>query len=662
MQPIKKKLSLHIVVTKIKNMKTIKFTFIIFFLIPIIGFSNKVSVKVAENVAKNFFYEHSNLNKSFIKFSDVIINNETDENFFYVFNLTNDNGFIIISAEDAYFPVVGYSLNNKYSSVNQPINISSWMNRYVQQVKYLRKNNIKADNEISGLWNKYNVPTSSFYKNTNSKAIVVDALTGDITWNQSPGWNEYCPAGTPTGCVATAMSIIMKYYQYPIHGSGSSSYNDYGRWSGYSTGTHSANYGDATYFWNLMPKNASSKFAAQLCYHAGISVEMDYAAEGSGSSSYDVPDALRNYFNYTCTNYTSKYSNETSWKNALKAQLDDSKPMYYSGRDDDNGGHAFVCDGYDDTDNFHFNFGWGGSNNGFYSISDVGGFHNGQGAIMNIVPADNSILNAPENVVATLIPVNENDFNVDLTWDAPETKDIATFKIFRDFDQIAEVSSSTFNYTDVAPLAGNYYYSVVAKYTNTKESLATSDYIQASFNVIFHAKDPNTNNEVFTANVSFNDEDKPITFVGASFSGVAYGVKEYTITHTDYPTTSGSVVVNSDRTVNVILNGIYTDVSKLTTKKNEFEIFPNPSNGILNVVCSELIETASYKIINVTGKLVLKGTINSDRTQINLQNIDKGFYIIKIFNSNIYTKSFIIKVIHTNHNPSSIKFWFRPFK
>lgn len=625
-------------------MKTIKITFILLFFIPIIGFSNNVSVKVAEKVAKNFLYEHSNLYKNAINFFEVLTNSDNNETFYYVFKLTKQNGFIIISAEDAYFPVIGYSLNNEYSSENQPSNVRAWMNRYIQQVKYLRKNKITADNNIKGLWNKYNVTTSSFEKNKNLKGIVVDALTGDITWNQSPGWNEYCPTGTPTGCVATAMSIIMKYYQYPIHGTGSSSYNDYGRWSGYSTGTHSANYGDATYFWNLMPKNTSSKFSAQLCYHAGISVEMDYATDGSGSSSYDVPDALRNHFNYSCSNYTSKYSNETSWINALKAQLDGSKPIYYSGRDDDNGGHAFVCDGYDDTDNFHFNFGWGGSNNGFYSISDVGGFHNGQGAVMDIVPSDISTQNAPENVVATLIPVTQNDFNVDLTWDAPSTKDIATYKIYRDFDQIAEVSSSTYNYVDVAPVAGNYYYSIVAKYTNTKESLANSDYLKASFNIIFHAKDPNTNNEVFTANVSFNEENNPTTFVGASFTGVSYGVKEYTITHDDYPTTSGSVVVNSDRTINVFLNGVYTDVNTLENKKNKFQIFPNPSNGILNILHPKIINKTGYEIFNVSGKLVLKGTIHSGKTQVNLQNIKKGFYIIKLSNNgDTYNKTFIIQ-------------------
>jgi len=638
LQPNKKKLSLRINIKLIK-MKRLTLIFIYLFFAIFIGYSKNVPLEFAKTVADNFYFQHSSLEKEDIKFNDAKIIKENNINYYYIFNLKNKKGFIIISADDAYYPIIGYSLTSNFHTASQPNNVKTWMVNYIEQINYLRDHKIVASPKISAMWDKYNVPLSKLSNSKSEKAIVVDALTGDITWNQSPGWNEYCPAGTPTGCVATAMSIIMKYYEYPIHGTGSSTYIDNGYWSDYVTGTHSVNYGESTYFWNLMPKNTSSIFSAKLCYNAGVSVEMDYAPEGSGSSSFDVPDALRDHFNYTCDNYRYKYSDEAAWISALKSQLDGSMPIYYSGRDDDNGGHAFVCDGYDDSDNFHFNFGWGGSNNGFYSLADVGGFHNNQGAILNIIPGDNSYPNKPTNVIATLVPETTNDFNVDVTWDAPVTRGVVNYLVYRDFDEIAEVSASTFNFTDVSPIPGNYYYSVVAKYADAKESLSESDFMKGTFNIVFHAFDPDNNNQVYTANISFNDEELPTTFVGATFSDVPYGVREFTITHPDYTTTSGAVNVNSDKTVNVVLNGVYTSIN--ISNEDIVNVFPNPVKDVLIVNYKSFSHFVDYEIINISGQVVDKGVIDTQTKHINIDDLDKGYYFIKLYDKSMLVKSFI---------------------
>ena len=187
------------------------------------------------------------------------------------------------------------------------------------------------------------------------------------TWDQIAPYNALCPSDPNarpdcngrvlTGCVATAMAQIMKYHEHPPQGVGSHSYT-------HSTyGTLSANFGDATYQWSNMPPALtaeSSSDVATLMYHCGVAVEMDYGAEGS-SPTKDVPNALSTYFGYDQSIkhiYQSNYKSD-DWYTILRTELDAGRPIYYSG---DNGvdGHAWVCDGYNSENHFHFNWGWGG--------------------------------------------------------------------------------------------------------------------------------------------------------------------------------------------------------------------------------------------------------------------------------------------------------------
>jgi hypothetical protein len=127
---------------------------------------------------------------------------------------------------------------------------------------------------------------------------------------------------------------------------------------------------------------------AELQYQAAVSVNMNFGPNGSGSYSHLVPGRLDNFFRYHNAQYLEKNSyNNTTWINMLKAEIDLGRPLYYSGYDPGSGGHAFVCDGYQGT-NFHFNFGWSGSGNGYYSLYDVGGFSNGQAIVRYFYPSD----------------------------------------------------------------------------------------------------------------------------------------------------------------------------------------------------------------------------------------------------------------------------------
>ena len=174
-----------------------------------------------------------------------------------------------------------------------------------------------------------------------------------------------------------------------MHGHGSHSYN-------HSTyGIQEANFGATTYNWEIMPislgyqANDAAKAVALLMYHCGVSVNMNFGPDGSGAYSKDVETALRKYFGYCSAVYKERSQfSEDEWIAMLKSELDKSQPVYFSGTSDYGGGHAIVCDGYDENDYFSFNLGWSGSGNDFYNINDVAGYHNNEAIVMNIKPLE----------------------------------------------------------------------------------------------------------------------------------------------------------------------------------------------------------------------------------------------------------------------------------
>jgi len=196
-------------------------------------------------------------------------------------------------------------------------------------------------------------------------------------WNQDIPYNSWCPtdAAGPgghclTGCVATAMGQLLYYYRFPNQGQGSYSYThpDYG--------TISANFGVATYKWNAMPSATAKECNAfaELLFHQGVSVDMDYGPDGSGMWNHKAAYSLKTYFRYGPeTQYYFRDSVSIDWDSLLVANLNQKKPLYYAGWAgvQSTSGHAFVCDGYQPGNYYHFNWGWGGSQDGYFYTSNL---------------------------------------------------------------------------------------------------------------------------------------------------------------------------------------------------------------------------------------------------------------------------------------------------
>ncbi|MES2587890.1 MAG: thiol protease/hemagglutinin PrtT [Bacteroidota bacterium] len=321
--------------------------------------------------------------------------NSNEATYFYVFNI--NHGFIIVSGDDHVSPVLAYSNNKTFDLQNIPQNVQKWLEEYKNQIRYVIENNVEADEETKAKW-------ENLLNKTQSESIEKSAVAPlmQTTWDQSPYVNAMCPGGSVTGCVATAMAQIMKYWNYPATGSGFHSYNHA------TYGTLSANFAASTYNWSSMPNdvNSANSAVAKLMSDVGISVDMDYSPQSSGayviSSASPVTNcseyALETYFGYKTTLQGIKKSSYTQsdWVNLLKAELTAGRPILYAGFGS-GGGHCFVADGFDNSDYFHMNWGWGGYYDGYFLITALnptgtgtgggtGGFNSGHQAVIGIEP------------------------------------------------------------------------------------------------------------------------------------------------------------------------------------------------------------------------------------------------------------------------------------
>ena len=313
---------------------------------------------------------------------------------YYVFNVNDNNGFIIVSGDDRMIPVLGYSFTGGAPLLDEPPAFRDWMQNYQEQISYQIKNNLIADPYILQEWDRLmNVPVTKGALQINE---VLPLLT--TTWDQDCYYNELSPVDSEgpcghayAGCVAVAMGQIMKYWSHPV-----SSNKIPGYYSGPDYGCL-PDIGTSYYNWSSMPdaltfQSSSNEVhtVSELLYNAGVAVFMDFGPDGSNAFSSDARDALVSYFNYSSSmQYIQKHIlYDKSWVQIIKDELDNNRPVYYSGSG--TGGHAFVCDGYQESDYFHFNWGWSGSYDGYFYVSDLTpgdyNFNNYQDAIIGIAP------------------------------------------------------------------------------------------------------------------------------------------------------------------------------------------------------------------------------------------------------------------------------------
>lgn len=292
---------------------------------------------------------------------------------YYVCQPADGKGFVIVSGTKAAIPILAYSPFNTFPMNNIPPSVEYLLEDYRTQLESIAQHHLKPSASISSNWEA--LETGS-YATAESSIQFGPLLT--TKWSQGAPYNGQCPFGAVTGCVATAMAQIMKYWNYPTVGQGGLvSYTDN---QGDVTGTFAAQIGGTVYDWqnmtNTYPETPSASISAlavsKLMNHCGVSVCMDYGAEESSAFSSWVPYALTTYFGYEpliTLAYRELVPNDADWKSAIKNEIVSSRPVYYCGTNGQ-GGHAWVCDGYLD-DLFSMNWGWGGQYDAFYTLDNL---------------------------------------------------------------------------------------------------------------------------------------------------------------------------------------------------------------------------------------------------------------------------------------------------
>jgi len=362
------------------------------------SFAKEVTKEDARKAAINAYFEKVNQYDDGISFSDVVVTYDYTRYSdgtaaFYAFDFSS-GGFMIIAAEDALNPIIGYSFEGEFPKGEHAYVYSSFIQGYVDQVNYIRENNIEADATTINAW-KYYLTNEVSGLNTFRDPKDVDPLVTSM-WNQDSPYNLMCPEDPSgpnghvyVGCVATAMSQIMHYYSYPTNGTGDHCYTP----GNPVYGQQCADFENTYYRWTGMMDNINNYNPmpiAEIGYHCAVGVNMNFSPSGSGSFSYIVPNRLNAFFRYSGTQHLEKGNYTPSgWNDILTGEIDLDRPLYYSGQST-TGGHAFVCDGYQGTD-YHFNFGWSGYGNGYYPLigsNGVNGYYMQQACVRYFYPSD----------------------------------------------------------------------------------------------------------------------------------------------------------------------------------------------------------------------------------------------------------------------------------
>lgn len=316
---------------------------------------------------------------------------------FYIVNV-GDGSFVLVSADDVAHQILGYSFSKNWpiesdGTVKLPPHIKSFFDDLAAQIEAAIE---KEPNRPAADWSQSIAEAPS--RIPSSLPESVDPLL-TTTWDQGQYYNAFCPtdAGGPdghvwTGCVATAMAQIIKYWSNPVQGRGTHSYDS-------TYGTLSVNYSESNYDYSNMPNEltagsseAQVNAVAKLMCDCGVAVNMVYGASESSSFTQDARAALINFFRFSPDlSFAEKglFSND-EWNELMRNNIAANHPVIYSGFG--TGGHTFVLDGYKEDDYFHFNFGWSGFADGWYLMNAVNpgssDYNSSQSAIVGIVPDD----------------------------------------------------------------------------------------------------------------------------------------------------------------------------------------------------------------------------------------------------------------------------------
>lgn len=361
-----------------------------------------------------------------------------DETYFYVYNYA-DGGFVIVGGDKAAHEILGYADEGQFEYDKLPDGLRWMLSSYERQISAAIRDVKAGVKSIADDANRTDGPRKAPAASV-APLFGADGSANAIAWNQSKPYNLAIDEGKGyylTGCTATAGGQVMRYYRYPSQDTGIRFERQY---LGTVSGTDCycpASTSDFIYNWSsINPSYTGSsysldneyvKYTANLLYRLGRKMEVNFGTSSTSGKLSNMGKVMVNNFKYDKAMlhlFRSDYTLDADWEKMIIDELMATHPVILGGQVvGGEGGHAFVCDGYNATDNtFHINWGWSGSYNGYFKMSGYGalkpnGTGNGGGAANASYARDMEALVGIQPITSTqnsaMPPLFTSDYTID---------------------------------------------------------------------------------------------------------------------------------------------------------------------------------------------------------------------------------------------------------
>lgn len=567
---------------------------------------------------------------------------------YYIFSGNEDRGFVIVSGDDKLTPVIGYSENGDAGEM--PEALSLWLQEYSNYVDEVR----------AGTAEPIIVPTKA--TGTNIAPML------KTSWDQGSPYNNYCPEvnnqKTPTGCTATAMAQIMKFHEWPQKGTKKITW--YNNVTGYP---ETIDLTKSTYDWsNMLPHyrngytQVQADAVAKLMIDVGKAIESNYALSGTGSSDVKASYALVNYFDYSPDLFIARrheYSHD-EFITIIRNNLNAKQPILWCGYGQSySSGHAFVCDGIDENDMLHIDWGWNGAYNGYFNIgvmapggSGIGGgedrYNVGQVIIANIKPRKSGESN--KNGEPTLYDyevINPTTNTVVEEYTAKFSSGTATLKILASFLNWSHSNIEMYFGYNISSTDGTYSKNFMSTDPSDKEILKYDESIGYYMGININNTNTSSSNYLkkgtYTVKIYYQDiNGKPKAMKGENNSlTLVVGSSSATLSKTKPQLAlTGFQTINAPEYQN---DGMALSATFTNNNSNNATVAIVPIANLMNgskVVKSDTI-TSSAILVNTLDKDNLATTFN-----ISKSFADSGTYCISF--------AYDFRNHYTDHNLSAI--------
>lgn len=563
------------------------------------AYADEVPAAVTRQAAANFWNTYRTADTKPVDAADLQLMTYAGLEHLVVY-ANGEHGFVLMSADDNARPVLAYSFETPFPEELFPT-LRFWLTGYESQIAEATEPSPQTKAEWETLLTG-TVPPAPLTMLDVPKMVTT-------YWNQSDPYNRLCPydsnyhTRTVVGCVATAMAQIMRYWRHPSCGVGSHCYNYY------QYGTLCADFANTTYIWQYMPERVDAMSSrereinavATLSYHCGVSVDMMYgpsATGGSGAYSHDVVTALTNYFRYDNTmehHYRINYS-DSLWRAKIDEDIEARRPVYYTGRDS-SGGHAFVLDGSDTNGRYHFNLGWGGYGDGFYTIDNIAPGGGGAGGNATYT------FNMAQSAIFGIKPVPQEFDTVDY------------------YDTVCYTSMYyIFHEYYMPPTEGEYYLTYLDTVYHVQVAVAPKRFIHYDPNGADAATQTRDYCYLTGAVLSPNMFERP----GYHFVGWCLDIDG----HGELYQPGDTLHIRTTRIVYAIWAPGGVGIAETDTP-GAISVWPNPTTGDFNIQLPA-DGSAQIRIFDVMGRTVYQNYTSGDRVKIASDSLPKGTYTIQV--------------------------------